>query len=58
MPQHPVGTWQHIAEQLSNEKNPDKLMELATELNRLLGEHEETSRQRRQPSSSSQNSDV
>jgi hypothetical protein len=44
---HSSGDWKHIAEQASEEMNSDKLMELVNELNRVLGEHEETCRQQR-----------
>jgi hypothetical protein len=44
MSQHSPGDWKHLAEQASEEMNSDKLMELIDELNRVLGEHEETSR--------------
>jgi hypothetical protein len=43
---HP-GDWKHVAEQASEEMNSDRLMELVNELNRVLGEHEETCRQQR-----------
>ncbi len=36
-----------FAEQASKETDPDKMIELVTELNRVLGEHKETSRQKR-----------
>jgi hypothetical protein len=36
--------WQHLAEQASNEMDPDKLLNLVNQLNRLLGEQEERSR--------------
>jgi Asp-tRNA(Asn)/Glu-tRNA(Gln) amidotransferase C subunit len=36
--------WQHLAEQASNEMDPEKLMHLVTQLNRVLGEQEERSR--------------
>jgi hypothetical protein len=39
--------WESIAEQASQETDPHRLMELVTELNRVLGEREETSRQKR-----------
>ncbi len=32
--------WKHLAEQASNEMNSEKLMDLVSELNQLLGEHE------------------
>jgi hypothetical protein len=37
----------HLAEQASEEMNSEKLMALVNELNRVLGEHEETSHQQR-----------
>jgi hypothetical protein len=45
-PQH-TNDWEHLAEQASNEMDPKKLMDLVTEINRVLGEREETSRQKR-----------
>ena len=42
--------WQHLAEQASGEMDPDKLLKLVDQLNRVLGEQEERSRaQRHQP---------
>jgi hypothetical protein len=43
--------WQHLAEQASSEMDPDKLLKLVDQLNRVLGEQEERSRaqQRHQP---------
>ncbi len=42
--------WQHLAEQASGEMDPDKLLNLVDQLNRVLGEQEERSRaQRHQP---------
>jgi hypothetical protein len=41
------GNWEHLAEQASKETDPDKMIELVTKLNRVLGEREETSRQKR-----------
>jgi len=42
--------WQHLAEQASIEMDPDKLLSLVDQLNRVLGEQEERSRaQRHQP---------
>jgi hypothetical protein len=42
--------WQHLAEQASSEMDPDKLLNLVAQLNRVLGEQEERSRaQRHQP---------
>src|SRR5207253_9557050 len=36
--------WQHLAEQASIEMDPDKLLNLVTQLNHVLGEQEERSR--------------
>ena len=36
--------WQQLAEQASNEMDPDKLLKLVNQLNRVLGEQEERSR--------------
>lgn len=36
--------WYRVAEQLSKETDTEKMIELAQELNRLLGEREESSR--------------
>ena len=33
--------WQRLAEQASHEMDPDKLLNLVTQLNRVLGEQEE-----------------
>ena len=44
MAPHEPGSWQHLAEQASNEMDPGKLTDLVTDLNRVLGEREETSR--------------
>ena len=42
--------WQHLAGQASIEMDPDKLLSLVDQLNRVLGEQEERSRaQRHQP---------
>jgi Asp-tRNA(Asn)/Glu-tRNA(Gln) amidotransferase C subunit len=42
--------WQHLAEQASIEMDPDKLLNLVDQLNRVLGKQEERSRaQRHQP---------
>jgi hypothetical protein len=41
--------WQHLAEQASNEMDPEKLLNLVTQLNRVLGEQEERSRAKRHP---------
>jgi hypothetical protein len=43
-PQH-SNDLKHLAEQASTEMDHDKLMELVTEINRVLGEREEASRQ-------------
>jgi hypothetical protein len=43
MTPHQPGDWQNLAQQASTEMDPTKLMELASELNRVLGEREETS---------------
>ena len=41
--------WYYLAEQASNEMDPDKLLNLVIQLNCMLGEQEERSRaQRRQ----------
>lgn len=45
MTPHQSGNWEHLAEQASNEMDPKKLTELVSEINRILGEREETSRQ-------------
>jgi hypothetical protein len=44
MTPHQPGDWQNLAQQASTEMDPNKLMELTSELNRVLGEREETSR--------------
>jgi hypothetical protein len=44
MTPHQPGDWQNLAQQASTEMDPNKLMELASEPNRVLGEREETSR--------------
>ena len=36
--------WHSLAEQASNEMDPDRLLNLVNQLNRLLGEQEERSR--------------
>ena len=41
--------WQHLAEQASNEMDPDKLLNLVNRLNRVLGEQEERSRAQQHP---------
>ena len=37
--------WRHLAEQASNEMNPEKMMAIISELNRVLEKREQTSRQ-------------
>jgi hypothetical protein len=37
----PSTDWKGLAEQASNEMDPDKLLNLVTQLNRVLGEQEE-----------------
>jgi hypothetical protein len=39
--------WRHLAEQASNEMNPEKMMELIGELNRVLERREQTEHQQR-----------
>jgi hypothetical protein len=34
--------WQYLAEQASNEMDPEKLLKLVSQLNQVLGEREET----------------
>jgi hypothetical protein len=53
MTPHVPGDWKHLAQQASTEMDPNKLMELATELNRVLGEREETSRKQQHPANDS-----
>jgi hypothetical protein len=53
MTPHLPGDWQNLAQQPSTEMDPNKSMELASELNRLLGEREETSRKQQHPASDS-----
>jgi hypothetical protein len=40
----PNQTWESLAEQASIETDPNKMIEIVTELNRVLGERIETSR--------------
>jgi hypothetical protein len=47
MTPHQSNSWEHLAEQASKEMNPKKMLELVTELNRVLGEREEVSRRLR-----------
>jgi hypothetical protein len=44
MTPHNPNDWKHLAQQASTEMDSNKLMELASELNRVLGEREEKSR--------------
>jgi len=37
--------WRHLAEQASNELDPNRLIDLVVELDRMLGEREKTRRQ-------------
>jgi len=39
--------WRSLAEQATKEKDHEKLMDVVAELDRVLGEREETSRQKR-----------
>jgi hypothetical protein len=41
------GDWKHLAEEASTETDPEKLMKLVNELNGILNENEELSRQQR-----------
>ena len=41
--------WQHLAEQASSETDPEKLISLVTQLNRVLAEQEERSRAQLHP---------
>lgn len=43
-PQNQNSDWRHLAEQASLELDPQKLLLLVDELNRVLGEREEMSR--------------
>jgi len=45
----PSTDWKGLAEQASNEMDPDKLLNLVTQLNRVLGEQEERSRAQQHP---------
>jgi hypothetical protein len=38
--------WRHLAEQASKEMDPEKLMSLVNELNRVLEQNEQSSRRR------------
>ena len=46
MPPHEAD-WKYLAEEASSEMDPDKLIDLVTQLNRVLGEREESLRQQR-----------
>jgi len=43
MSQHPPSDWKRLAEQASNEMDPEKLMDLISELNRVLAERDQSS---------------
>jgi len=43
MSQHPPRDWKYLAEQASTEMDPTKLMDLITELNRVLAERDRLS---------------
>ncbi|MCU1297394.1 MAG: hypothetical protein JWO91_1672 [Acidobacteriaceae bacterium] len=43
----PKQSWQQLAEQASTETDSARMLEIVTELNRVLGEREETTRQQR-----------
>ena len=45
MPPHEAD-WKYLAEEASNEMDPEKLLQLVAQLNRVLGEREESLRQR------------
>jgi hypothetical protein len=47
MTPHHLSDWERLAEQASKEMDPKKLIEIVTEINRVLGEREQTSRQQR-----------
>jgi hypothetical protein len=40
--------WKHLAEQASKEMDPEKLMSLVNELNRVLEQNEQSSKRRTQ----------
>jgi hypothetical protein len=44
MTPHQSSDWKHLAEEASKEMDPERLTELVMDLNRVLGEREETSR--------------
>jgi hypothetical protein len=43
MSQHPPRDWKYLAEQASTEMDPAKLMDLISELNRVLAERDQPS---------------
>jgi len=45
---HQASDWKHLADQASNEQDPQKFKALIQELNRALGEREETMKERRE----------
>jgi hypothetical protein len=47
MTPHQSNDWRSLAEQASKEPDPEKFMSFITELNRILGEREEATRQMR-----------
>jgi hypothetical protein len=46
MTPHPPSDWHHLAEQASREMDPKRLVQLVSELNRLLGERGASTRQK------------
>ena len=48
MTPHQPSDWRHLAKQISNEMDANQLIELAIELDRVLGEHEKTFTQHHQ----------
>lgn len=44
MTPHQPNDWKNLAEQASHEMDPDKLLDIVTKLNSVLGEQEERSR--------------
>ena len=52
MPPQP-SDWQRLAEQASTEMDPNKLLKLVAQLNRVLGEQEDRSRTQRHQGSDS-----
>ena len=47
--------WQQLCEQAANEQDPDKLLELAKEIVRILDEKEERLKRRNKPADSAPN---